>query len=110
MSLYAKYVHEKTSKLIVETDQAFATYLFTDETTVYIEDIYVVPEARNTDVASIIADSIVAIAKEKGCTKLLGSVVPSNKGSTASMKVLLAYGMRLKSCNNDFIIFEKEIV
>jgi len=30
----------------------------------------------------------------------LGSVVPSMKGSTASVKVLLAYGMQLASAGN----------
>lgn len=109
MSLYAKYVQEKTNKFVVETDYAFATYCYPRDGEVYIEDIYVIPECRMTDVASKMADRIVEEAKRKGCTKLLGSVVPSNKGSTASMKVLLAYGMRLQSCVNDFVIFEKEI-
>ena len=55
------------------------------------------------------ADEIAKIAKKEGCTKMLGSVVPSAKNSTISLKVLLAYGMTLQSSTNDFIIFEKEI-
>ena len=43
------------------------------------------------------ADAIVQDAKEQGANKLLGSVVPSAKGSTESLKVLIAYGMALES-------------
>lgn len=108
--MWANYLKEKTEDLIRETDQGFATYKYIDEKTVYIMDLYVHPDFRKSNVASSMADSIIGEAKSKGCTKLLGSVVPSNKNSTDSLKVLLAYGMRLKSSSNDFIVFEKEII
>lgn len=110
MRMYGKYLAEKTNDLLVETDKGFATYRYLDnEKAVYIIDLYVLPDFRQTNIASTIADNIVREAKEKGCTKLLGSVVPSNKGSTISLKVLLAYGMYLESSTNDFIIFRKDI-
>jgi GNAT superfamily N-acetyltransferase len=109
MSQYAEYLKEKTQDLIIETDKGFLTYRYVDEKTVYIIDLYVLPEWRNTNVASKLADSVCYEAKDKGCINLLGSVVPSNKNSTASVKVLLAYGMNLKSSSNDFIVFEKEL-
>lgn len=110
MSMWANYLREKTEDLIRETDQGFATYRYIDDKTVYIVDLYVKPDFRQTNVASEIADSIVSEAKHKGCNKLLGSVVPSNKNSTISLKVLLGYGMTLKSSTNDFIVFEKELL
>lgn len=109
MSLYSNYLREKTQDHIIEMDQGFATYRFMDEKTVYIVDIYVLPDFRKQNLASTIADTIVDVARKKGCNKLLGSVVPSNKGSTISLKVLLGYGMTLKSSSNDFVVFEKEI-
>lgn len=109
MSMYGDYIKEKTQDLILETSTGFATYRYVDEKTVYIMDLYVLPEWRNTKVASHLADEIAEEAKKKGCSKMLGSVVPSNKNSTASVKVLIAYGMNLKSSSNDFIVFEKEI-
>lgn len=110
MSMYAKYIKEKTTDNILETDKGFATYRYLDNNkTVYIIDIYVLPDFRKTNVASTIADDIVKEAKVLGCTNLLGSVVPSNKSSTASLRVLLAYGMTLESSTNDFIIFKKDI-
>lgn len=109
MSLYSNYLMEKTSDKIIETDKAFATYRYVNDKTVYIIDLYVLPLFRKTDVASTIADNIVEEARKKGCNKLLGSVVPSNKNSTSSLKILLAYGMTLESSSNDFILFKKDI-
>lgn len=110
MSLYGKYLKERSNKEILENETGFATYSFPDNTTVYIEDIYTNPESRISGEASRLADEIIKIAKQKGCTKLIGSVVPSTKGSTDSLKVLLAYGMKLDSSTNNFILFSKELV
>lgn len=109
-SLYSRYLQERTEDHIVETEQGFASYRIVNEgKSAYIIDIYVVPETRKAGVASTLADTIAGLAKSKGCTELLGSVVPSAKGSTSSLKVLLGYGMTLKSSSNDFIVFSKEI-
>ena len=108
-SMYGKYLKEKTNDAIIESEFGFATYRYIDPATVYIVDIFVLPDFRKTKVASAMADFIVEEAKNKGCNKLIGSVVPSNKGSTTSLKVLLGYGMNLKSSTNDFVIFEKDI-
>ena len=105
MSLYAEYLKEVRDDGIVENDEGFATYRYlNEEKTVYIVDIYIKPECRKSGAASAIADDIVRIAKEVGCTELLGTVVPSNRNSTASLKVLLGSGMALVSATNDFIV------
>jgi GNAT superfamily N-acetyltransferase len=110
VSLYAKYLTERTNDRILETGHGFATYrILPDQKAVYIVDIFVDADFRKAGTASQMADEIAKIAKKEGFTKMLGSVVPSTKGSTDSLRVLLAYGMRLQSSANDFIIFEKEI-
>lgn len=112
MSLYKNYLLEKTKDKIIETTHAFATYRYLDHAgvpAVYIIDLYVEPDFRKTNVASTIADNIVKEASILGCKYLLGSVVPSNKESTSSIRVLLAYGMSLDSSSNDFILFKKDI-
>lgn len=109
LTLYSRYITEKTDDLILETETAFVTYSYPDEKTVYIKDIYVHPDYRKSYMASNIADEVVAIAKSKGCTKVIGSIVPTTKNSTDSVKVLLAYGMKLDSSTNNFILFSKEI-
>lgn len=107
MSLYGQYIRELGQGDIVETEYGFATYFFTEANECYIQDIYIVPEARKQHKASDIAAIIENVARKKGCIRLLGSVVPTNKGSTASIKVLLAYGFHLKSASQNFLLFEK---
>jgi hypothetical protein len=109
-SMYAKYLQERTDDSIIETEEGFASYRFVNGgKSVYIVDIYVLPDYRKSHVASTIAGKVVSIAKEKGCTQLLGSVCPSAKGSTTSLKVLLGYGMTLLSASQDCIFFTKDI-
>lgn len=108
MSLFAEYLAELGQKQIIEDDNGFATY-FEIPTGMYIEDIFVKKDKRHTDVASKYADSISMIAKEKGLTKLYGSVKPSVKTSTSAMRVLLAYGFKLEKALEDAIIFVKEL-
>jgi GNAT superfamily N-acetyltransferase len=109
-SLYAQYLMERTEDLIIEMDNGFATYRYLPGgKSVYIVDIYTSPDVRRTGTASWLADAIAKEAKDKGCIELLGSVVPSTKGSTASLQVLLGYGMTLSSAATDFIIFRKDL-
>lgn len=108
VSLYAQYISEREGKHILEHAQGFATYMFMEKGC-YIEDIFVQKEYRKTGVAAHLADQIVEIAKEKGYTKLFGSVVPSANNSTESLEVLLAYGFRLDNTSNNFILMVKEI-
>lgn len=109
-SLYAQYMKELNDDEIIETDLGFASYRYLNEgKSVYIVNIYVVPEARKDRIASALADTIVDVARKRGCIEVLGTVTPSAKGSTASLKVLLGYGMTLKSSSDNMILFSKEI-
>jgi GNAT superfamily N-acetyltransferase len=81
-SLYAQYLTERTNKEILEAPTGYAVYYDLGDYC-YIEDIFVIPEARKLGVASEIANQIVSKAKLRGKHKLLGSVKPSAKGSTA---------------------------
>ncbi len=109
-SMYARYLSERTSDEILEVPWGFATYRYLDDNkTVYIVDLWIDPDFRKLGKASDLADQIVKLAKEKGCTKLFGSVVPTTKNSTISMKVLLGYGMTLESATNNFVLMKKEI-
>ena len=110
MSLYAKYLTEKTDDKIMETDKGFVTYRYLDDKkTVYITDIYILPDFRKTNEASLLADRVCDEARENKCSIVMGTVVPSNKNSTDSLRVLLGYGMRLFYSSNDLIAFRKDI-
>lgn len=108
MSLYAKYIEERLGKQIIESDKSFVVYSFTEDA-VYISDVYIDKEYRRTGEASRLGDKVTEIAKSKGYNKLLGSVQPSTKGSSESMQMLLAYGFKLDSSTNDFILLKKEV-
>lgn len=107
MSLYAEYV-KLHGKEIIELEQSFATYYQMNDG-IYIEDIYVHPMYRKQGTASKMADIITDLAKKKGFNKLYGTVRPSYKYSTESMRVLLAYGFRIDSSTTDAIGLIKEI-
>lgn len=110
MSMYADYLKEHRGDEIVENDTGFATYRYLNEgKTVYIIDIYVRPDFRRHHAASALADEIVRVAKSQGAVELLGTVVPSLKSSTDSLKTLLGYGMTLGSSSNDLLVFRKDI-
>lgn len=107
-SLYAMYVYEREGKQIIESDRGFLTYSFFEDKC-YLENLFVHPDFRKTHEASKMADKVAEIAKTKGCKKLIGSVTPSTRGSDDSIKVLQAYGFKLESSTNNFIIFTKEL-
>jgi ribosomal protein S18 acetylase RimI-like enzyme len=108
MSLHADYIKERGTKEIIESEKGFLTYFFVNDG-VYIEDLYISPAHRKSHLASQMADQVAAIAKEKGYYKMYGSVAPSAQGSTDSLRVLLAYGMKLDSAGPNAVILAKEL-
>ncbi len=108
-SMYASYLRERTNDGIHETDEGFITYRYLNRNQVYIIDIYVKPESRKLGVATAFADKICKEAKFNGCTEVIGSVVPSAKGSTESLSVLIAYGMKVYEASQNLILFKKAI-
>lgn len=108
-SMYEEYLKERLGDLTVKSDFGFATYRYLeDRKAVYIVDIFVRHQYRKDGHASMLADKIGKEAKAKGYPQMIGTVVPSTKGSTESLKALLAYGMTLESATNDLIIFKKD--
>ena len=89
--------------------QGDGAYRFLNEYQCYIIDIFVQPQHRKTYVATDMADIIAETAKQNGYKELIGTVVPSTKNSTASLKVLLGYGMLLHSADKNLIVMKKEI-
>ena len=108
MSLYGEYILEREGYSIVETAAGFATFKV-NGVECYLRDLYVKPQFRKDGVAAALADEVQKRAKEMGATILLGSVCVGMLGDTDSLKVLLAYGMKMCGVNGDFIYFNKEI-
>lgn len=110
MSLYSDYIKEHRNDECIESDKGFCTYRYLNENQVYIIDIYISPDHRKSKEASKMADLVVTRAKRRGCKQLIGSVVPTAKNSTDSLRVLLGYGMNLTGIEGNMIIFSKDIV
>jgi hypothetical protein len=108
IDMYAAYLEELGAKHLYRNDKGFALYSFVEENC-YIEEIYILPKYRGAKEFAVICDNITSIAREKGCKKLLGSVVPTINNSTRSLGMLLSYGAKLVSASNNFIVFSKEI-
>ena len=114
MNLWSQYLQERLGKHVLERDEGFAVYSFVpwyDKVAVYIEEIYVTPNAREKRLASDMADEIGKLAKEAGCDVMVGSVAPNANGATRSLKVLLGYGFQLAAIDptNNLIMFSKDI-
>ena len=108
MSLFAQYLMERTDTSIIETEEGFITFKPWPNG-MYIEDLFINKDHRFNGAASRLADQVAVIAKEQGFKSLFGSICPSAKGSTEGMKVLLAYGFKLDSSANNFIVFKKDL-
>lgn len=108
MSLYPLYLKEREGIEVLEKEQGFATYKVRSHDC-YIIDIYVVPEARKSGLASQMANEIAEIAKANGIKILTGSVDTRDKEALRNEKVLLAYGMRKAQQEDHMIYFYKEL-
>jgi len=110
-SMYALYFEEYENMYTVEDEKGFATYKYDKKCNgCYIVNIFVKKEYRKTGHFMILADKVVAIAKEKGYNKLIGSVDPESNNPERSRKVLLKYGMeKLNVSGEDFEWYVKEI-
>lgn len=108
MSQYARYIEERTNARIIENEYGFVRFSFLD-TAVYIEDIFIEKEYRQTDKASKLANEVAQIARDSGYKTMIGSVCTDAKGADISVKVLYGYGMTLHSATNNMIYFKKNI-
>jgi GNAT superfamily N-acetyltransferase len=99
---------EREGYSVYETEYGFATWKLIKEDTVYIRDIYVVPDERQNGRAREMADVICQRLKPQGVTKLMGTVDTRAHSATESIKVLLGYGMKISE-GGVVLVFEKEI-
>lgn len=108
MSLFSEYKLEREGKNVIENEYGFLVYQITQEM-IYIEDIFVNKEYRLKGIGSKLADEAIEEAKEYGCKKCIGSVVPNTQGATDSIAAMISYGFRLQASRDNFIWLEKDI-
>lgn len=99
---------------MLETPHGFLTYGFNcvpgvSVPHVYCEDLYVIPSARRTRAGTEMTDVVVTIAKERGITKMIGSVNAKGVNPDVSMKALHSYGMKIFAAHEQTIWMIKDI-
>ena len=111
--MWFKYQQERYPDFkVLEREWGFATYsyiLAVSQPSVYIEDIYVVPEERKNNRASELSLEVQEIAKKDGRTHLLGSVAHEVEGRSRSEAVLLAHGMSVLKVDDDLTWYYKRM-
>jgi len=112
--MYAAYLLESQSKHMLETPHGFLTYGFNCVPGVnfphaYIEELWIKPEYRREGHAARMADKVADIARERGVTKMIGSVSLDRNNADANLEVLRRYGMRLFAAHSNAIFVVKDI-
>jgi len=108
MNNVLKYLKERENIDSIESEYGFATFLISGDEC-YLRDIWTDDKYRHKSFASVLADQVCDIAREKGCKFLTGTVCPKANNSTTSLKVLLGYGMQLIDSKENLIIFKKDL-
>lgn len=109
MSLFADYIKEREDIETLEFEKGFITFKMLPDNTIYMKDIYVIPEARREGVGTFLTDKVCEIAKERGCKKVFGSVSLGANNASDSLKAQLIYGMKLHSIKDNMIYLVKDI-
>ena len=107
MSLYGRYLKERSNTDIIEFDYGFASYKYLPSGYVYILDMYVLPENRRSKYAYKLADMICEMAIEKGYNHLLVSADNRKNGYEVSIKVFEGYGMKEHVCDGHITYYTK---
>jgi len=107
-SLFAQYVKELANQDVIEHEHGFIWYEVSANTC-YAREVYVSPTHRKSGLVREMLQVLLTRVKAQGCTKLQGSVVPSNANSTASLQFLLHMGFKLEAASPNFILLSKDI-
>lgn len=108
-SLYGQYLDERENKEILENEYGFVTYKFLNSNECYIQDIYIIPEMRKQGLSFKMRDEVIAIAKAKGCSTLIGSVSIGANDATRNLKILLNDDWQIHAINGNMIFVNKRI-
>ena len=100
------YFKETQNLDYFENEYGFILYKIQD-TNLHIQHMYVKPEARAMKVGTLLADDLVAKAKEAGCITMTGDVESLNLKATESLKFILSYGLEIVNILEDEILLGK---
>lgn len=106
--LFLQYKKERENVESIQVDGAFITYKWLQDYC-YIEDVYCVPELRDSGIAHELAEKVAEKAKLRGYKKLLGSVDTSANNPEKSLKACFNDGFKILKLDNKVIWLVKEL-
>lgn len=106
--MYKDYYRERLGAEVLETDAGFIVYVI-QKPIVAIQELYLKPEYRRERRATQLADRVLKLAREYGCTKAVCEVQLGAHNASDSMAAILSYGFNPLSSTATGILFSKEI-
>lgn len=108
IDLYKQYIKEREGKDIVSDDNGFATYKVNPlcNSSIYVIDVYVVPEKRQKRIASTYLNKIV---DKTDCNFLVTSCDESANKWEDSEKAIVGYGFKFRKKEGTLRWYVKEI-
>jgi GNAT superfamily N-acetyltransferase len=110
ISLYGQYLKEREGKSVIECEDGFVTYNITNEGECFIQDLFIVEDARRKGLGTELIKKVESSASYKGAKYLSCGVCPLANNSTDSLQFALSYGFKLYSARQDYVILKKDII
>ena len=107
-SLYGKYIKERENCDIIEHESGFISYRIRDTQlglTLFIEDIFVLPEKRRQGIAAEFCELIKSIAKKENCKQIMSGADPTTLNATESVAFQISMGSKIIGVSNGMINF-----
>ena len=113
-SLYAAYKLEfENVHTVIEPQVGFANYKLEDKNSIYVQEVYVVPEFRGNRWAAKLTTKCIEDAERKyniKLNKIYTTIGVGGKTVDSSLQAITEYGFKLLSSSPNLIVFSKELI
>ena len=89
---YMSYLHELAGSFFITRDYGFLEYRL-EGPIVYVDAFYVVPTARQSGAGRMLRDAVEIVAREHGCTKMVGYIDTNLDGWATRKKIFESLGL-----------------
>jgi ribosomal protein S18 acetylase RimI-like enzyme len=106
--MWLDYIRERMPmKDVIETAEGFVIYYNIEaERAVYIEEIYIKPQFRRSDIGSSLMRDII---KESVMPYMMGSIDVTTEGTAISLKAMLKQGFEPYRIEGNLMFLRKEL-
>jgi GNAT superfamily N-acetyltransferase len=106
--MFAEYVLEREGGILLKHKHGFAIYKDFNATLGYLQDVYVLPDFRQTGVGQELLQQAIDIAKKSNKIALLTSTDTLANGATESALAILKSGFKVLKTDNSLIWYIME--